>query len=64
MEKIKLEHYHEGQSYDLLISSKRNDSRKFVYVLSEFSSEYDFEELLSRIENLKKAKFQKKAILN
>ncbi|MFK5240630.1 trans-acting positive regulator, partial [Lactococcus lactis] len=54
----------ESQSYDLLISSKRNDSRKFVYILSEFSSDYDFEELLSRIENLKKEKFQKKAILN
>ncbi|WP_270517101.1 helix-turn-helix domain-containing protein [Lactococcus petauri] len=64
VEKIKLEHYHEGQSYDLLISSKRNDSRKFVYVLSEFSSEYDFEELLTCIEALKKEKFQKKAILN
>ena len=64
VEKIKLEHYQESQSYDLLISSKRNDSRKFVYILSEFSSDYDFEELLSRIENLKKEKFQKKAILN
>ena len=64
VEKIKLEHYHEGQSYDLLISSKRNDSRKFVYVLSEFSSEYDFEELLTCIEALKKENFQKKAILN
>ena len=52
------------KSYDLLISSKRNDSRKFVYVLSEFSSEYDFEELLTCIEALKKEKFQKKAILN
>ena len=64
VEKIKLEHYQESHSYDLLISSKRNDSRKFVYILSEFSSDYDFEELLSRIENLKKEKFQKKAILN
>lgn len=54
VEKIKLEHYQESQSYDLLISSKRNDSRKFVYILSEFSSDYDFEELLSRIENLKR----------
>ena len=64
VEKIKLEHYQESQSYDLLISSKRNDSRKLVYILSEFSSDYDFEELLSHIESLKKEKFQKKAILN
>ena len=64
VEKIKLEHYQESQSYDLLISSKRNDNRKLVYILSEFSSDYDFEELLSHIESLKKEKFQKKAILN
>lgn len=64
LEKVKLEHYHEGQSYDLLISSKRNDSRKLVYVLSEFSDDYDIEQLITRIESLKVKKFQNKAILN
>jgi predicted transcriptional regulator len=63
VEKIKLEHYHEGQSYDLLISSKRNDSRQFVYILSEFSGDYDIEKLVGRIESLKKEKFQTRAIL-
>ncbi|MEY8457858.1 helix-turn-helix domain-containing protein [Lactococcus ileimucosae] len=64
VEKIKLEHYHEGQSYDLLISSKRNDSRKFVYVLSEFSGDHDIERLITHIEALKIEKLQTKAILN
>lgn len=41
IENIKIEPYQEDITYDLLITSKRNDERKAMYYLSEVATNYD-----------------------
>ncbi|WP_281251367.1 helix-turn-helix domain-containing protein [Lactococcus fujiensis] len=56
IENIKIEPYQEDITYDLLITSKRNDERKAMYYLSEVATNYDIIRISQKIESLKQEK--------
>ena len=56
IENIALNQYRKEKSYDLLITSKRDDQRKKAYYLSEYASAYDLDIITKKIEQLKQEK--------